>query len=587
MSSTFNKTKQAAARLPDYLGEDGEELRKEFEKHLDSFQASFNTSKERARAAQTLCELFEQDSGLERILQKPDSEIIHKELYECMLRIRTALSRENRLADFLRILKSPSPGTKKRASSKSSRQGGSGRPPSFSYKDIRQYQEHHQKEQIDLWKSEALVEDDGDHANLAVIMERGLLDKNIHTPNGDISYDGFYAQKIETMEETVIVLQGKLGVGKSQLSQYIVLQKIVENEDNIILFIGQRGSSYKKEGWQLLKAFKSQLFKRGRKTTGKFYIIIDEPEADHWHWTKSDWTKLYNAAKFYQSKIILLIRDNSNDRQLLQLLPPTTNIIQLLEAPKAPALPLNWEQFVDQEKIPDALLEELRRLPLSRLPIDNCLWRLSCQQLDPDIRETLISRFCSAYALIDHLYVTRFRDKEAHTGVNKKTEHDEAFYRQCDKMLQHIALKLCENGGTVSWTEGTPDQSHNWDRLLNDGFIENIIKIQPRKGELSQGTITGFQHRSFYFYFLTREIRDRLTSGEELKDILQILVRIFETADPNDYTLKILIDGLIDLPNDLKRKARENLSRFEEENKTFSGSPYRRTVASLIELLSF
>lgn len=528
MASTFDTIKHAATRLPQYLGDDDDGLAQEFTKLLGSFKASFSRSREELEdAAQVLCELFRQGWELEKIIQELGKRPISKkkEICICAAKVRKALVNADRLDDFLNDLQSPPPVPKKAASSKT-RSPDTDAPPSspnFSYADIRQYKEHRQNGQIENWKSEALVEDEGDHANLEAVMLRGLLEECLHTTCGELSYQEFYTQRIELSKDTVIALRGRLGVGKSQLAQYLVCNIISKSEDNIILFVGQRSSAATKEGRQLLQAFKKQRFRRGRKTTGKFYIVIDEPDADYLRWNEGDWEKLYSAAKHYQAKIILLIRDGSNDKELLKYFPVnSSNIVQLQEAHKPLPMPVGSKRWIDSKKIPSSLLAELRRLPLFRLPIDNRLWRLSNQTLSSN--ETLTSCFSNAYALVDYLYVNRLRDKEVHTGANGNIPHDEEFYRQCDELLQYVAFKLCENGGAVSWTEGTPDQLNRWSSLIGDGFVENILKINSRKGQQSQSVISGFWYDSFYSYFLVREIRDRLASGRGLDEVLPLII---------------------------------------------------------------
>ena len=585
MASTFDTIKYAATQLPQYLGDDDDSLAQEFTKLLGSFKASFASSREELEdATQVLCELFEKGWELDQIVQelnkRPTSKI--KEICRCAAKVREALVDADRLDDFLNNLKSPPPGPKKTASSKT-RSSDKDTPPSspnFSYADIRQYKEHRQNSQIESWKSEALVEDEGDHANLEAVMLRGLLEECLHTTCGELSYQEFYTQRIELSKDTVIALRGRLGVGKSQLAQYLVCNIISKNEDNIILFVGQRSSAATKEGRQLLQAFKNQRFKRGRKTTGKFYIIIDEPDADHWRWHKGDWEKLYSAAKHYQAKIILLIRDGSNDKELLKyFFVNSSNIVQLQEAHKALSMPTGSKRWIDSKKIPGSLLTELRRLPLFRLAIDNRLWRLSNQTLSSN--ETLTSCFRNAYALVDYLYVNRLRDKEVHTGANGKISHDEKFYQQCDELFQYVAFKLCENGGVVSWTEGTPDQLNRWSSLIEDGFVENILKISSRKGQQSQNVISGFWYSSFYSYFLVREIRDRLASGRELDEVLPLIIE--KSKDLLKYSM--LADGLCDLANDVKQKAIQNLRHLNTENKQFAKQTYRDAITYLIDLL--
>jgi len=591
VTGTFETIQHAAAHLPRYLGSDAysSTLAQRFQDGLDSYKVYLQNSGESLEsAAKGLYELFIDGGELKRMLMEQEVELIpgskNIDFYICTAEVREKLVNAGKLNLFLDEFKAPSAKSKKNGSSTARNSGtaqSGTRRPDFRYSDIFQYSQHQQRSTLASWKSEPLVEDDGDHADLDAVMRRGLLEKCLYTPDGELTYDDFYTQKIESNRDTVIALRGGLGVGKTQLTQYIVLKKIAAKEDNVILFIGQRSCSAATEGRQLLREFKSQKFKPGKKISGKFYIIIDEPSADRLRWNKSDWEKLYNAARHYQSKIILLVRDHSSDEDLLQYFHVgSENIVQLQEAPKPIPLPENAEQWIDHQKLPAPLLDELRRLPLFRLPIDNRLWRLSHQKLSSN--ETLTSCFRSAYALIDHLYTNRLRDKEVHTGANRKVQHDEMFYQQCDELLQYVAFKLCQNNQSVSWTEGAPDQLPIWDSLICDGFINNIIKIEPRKGQQSQSVIKGFYHSPFYNYFLVREVRDRLVGNRQLEEVLSLITD--RTDDMIKYNM--LADGLCALANDHKSSAIQNLKDFKAENKKFAKSSYKETILTLIDLLN-
>lgn len=589
MASTFEKIKYASAQLPQYLGSDADssDLVRRFKDGLVSYKASFKGSpKEFEEAAQGLCDLFTVDRELDILaLGVGDCISDHKnvEFYMCAAKVRERLHKAGRLNSFLNDLKTPLPKEKRSVSSKtrnSDTTQGNAHSPGFRYSVISQYKQHQQRDILVSWKSEALVEDDGDHADLDAIISRGLLEECLYTPEGKLTYENFYTQKIESKDNTVIALQGGLGVGKTQLTQYIVLKKLAEKEDNVILFIGQRSSSSTAEGKELLRAFKNQKFKRERKIIGKFYIIIDEPSADSLRWTKNEWEKLHNAAKHYQAKIILLVRDHSSDEDLLQYFHVNSaNIVQLQEAGAPISLPEGGRQWIDPTKIPDLLLDELRRLPLFRLLIDNQLWRLSNHCLSST--EELTCCFRNAYALIDNLYAERLRDKEVHTGANKKALPNETFYLQCDKLLQYVAFKLCENNGSVSLTEGAPNQLAIWGSLIDDGFVKNIIKIESRRGQESQGVIKGFYYGPFYHYFLVRELRDRLISSEGLEDALSLLID--KSADMLQYNM--LADGLYDMANDIKQKAVKNLESLKMKDKKFTKLPYKKTIAILLDLL--
>lgn len=574
---TFQTIKHAVEQLPHYLGKVDAGLAQEFITQLDSFAASHKTS---GHAAQTLCTLFEENRELDLILQKPDNDFAEgdKNLFQCAARVREALIQAECLEAFLNDLKSPPSRKKKSDASKSQKSNGS---PNFSYASIRQYKDNLQRELLDSWANQDLVDDEGDYVNLDEVIRRGLLENCLHTTDGDLSYQEFYKQKVEPMQDTVIALCGKLGVGKSLLTQYVACNMISKNEDNIIIPIGQRSAATAKAGKTLLQAFKQKRFRRERKTTGKFYIIIDEPDADQLRWSEAEWKKLYSAAQYYMAKIILVIRDGSNDEELLEYFSvKSSNIIHLQEAPKAVPMPEGWENWIDKEKIPYALLEKLRQLPLFRLLIDNRLWRLSNQTFSST--DMLTDCFRNTYTLIDYLYVNRLRDKEAHTGSNTKNTGDKDFYGQCDELFQHIAFKLCENGGPVSWIEGTPDQSGGWGTLIKDGFVENILKINSRRGQQSQSVISGFRYASLYYYFLTWEIRNRIVSGEGLEQAIPLLIK--ESGSKPDYN--ILADGLCDLPNDMKSKAKRNLQDFKKTNRQCSRPPCNKVLKSLILLLS-
>lgn len=585
MASTFKKIKHAAKRLPRYLGSDekSSELAKRFEKGLDSYEASVKSShKDVEEAANGLCQLFAKDGEWDRMLQQtdriPDSKNIA--FYQCAAEVRDALVKADRLTPFLEDLNAPSARAERTAppTTRNPRTARGGTRPSFRYTDIPQYQRQ-QKDILASWKSEPLVEGEGDHADLGALINRGLLEQYLYTPAGKLTYQDFYTQKIEPEDNAVIALRGRLGVGKTQLTQYIVLNKIAENEDNIILFIGQRSSAATKEGKQLLQVFKDRKLRPAKKFTGKFYIIIDEPNADRLRWNKGDWVKLRDAAKSYQAKIILLVRDHSSDEDLIQhFLVDSDHIVLLQEALTPIPLPEGGMQWIDPKKIPGSLLDEFRRLPLSRLPIDNRLWRLSNQSLSSS--EALTSCFRSAYALAEMLYVTRFRDKEGRTGSSRKTPYGEDFCQQCDDLLQYMALKLCQNNMSVSWTEGAPDHLPLWDLLIQDGFISNIIKIESRKGQQNQSVIKGFYHSPFYNYFLVREVRDRLVNNEELPEILSLM------ADKNGDMLKynMLADGLCALANDQKLSAIKNLEKLKADKK-FVKPPYKEIISTLMDLL--
>lgn len=588
MDSTFQKIQYAVEQLPRYLDENAEnsDLIQSFQKKLLSFKASFpGPAREFEKAAQGLCKLFYPNGEIDKLLQNPEhyfSDPQRAEFYTCMAKVREKLVQADRLNLFLNDLESLLP--KKRNVSSGTRSSdspqGNTHSPNFRYADIRDYRQYQQQEILAGWESAILVEDDGDHADLDAVMRRGLLEEFLYTSEGRLSYEDFFTQRIEPKENTVTVLQGGFGVGKTQLTQYIVVKKIAENPDNVILFIGQRSTSATTEGKQLLKAFRDKSFRRERKNRGRFYIVIDEPSADPVRWTKTEWKKLLNAARHYQAKIILLVRDHSNDEELLQYFSVNSaDIVRLQEAVPPIHLKQEWRQWIDPEKISDSLLDELRKLPLFRLMIDNRLWRLSNQSLSST--EPLRRCFHSAYALIDSLYTERLRDKEVRTGANGKSLHDEEFYAQCDKLFQYVAFKLCENDGSVSLTEGTPDQLAIWSVLIEDGFVKNIIKIDSRKGQGSQDVIKGFYYESFYHYFLVRELRDRLISGEELEDALSLLVKkksdIMQMIQHN-----MLADGLYDIPNDLKQKAVKNLRPL----KKFYKSSDKELVAILLDLLT-
>lgn len=590
MASKFETIKYAAAQLPQYLGSDDDSsaLIQEFNDGLASYKKSFKGApKDFEKAVQSLCELFADDRELDRLVQNidriPGSPNVG--FYECAAKVREKLLGAGQLNSFLNAIKTPLSREKRSVSSKtrnSDTTQGSTNSPGFRYSDIKQYKQYQQSDILAGWRSALLVEDYGDHADLEAVMNRGLLEERLYTPQGELTYEEFYRNIIEPKNTRVIALQGRLGVGKTQLTQYIVLKRIAENPDNVILFIGQRSSSAMAGGKQLLKAFKDQRFKRERKILNKFHIIIDEPRADPLRWTKRDWEKLRNAAEHYQAKIILLVRDHSSDVELLQCFSVSSaNTVQLQEAVHPIPLPRGWRNWIDPKKVSDSFLDELRRLNLFRLLIDNRLWRLSNQSLSST--EELTRCFRNAYALIDNLYTERLRDKEVHTGANRKALHNEMFYLQCDKLLQHVAFKLCENNGSVSLTEGTPDQLAIWSSLIDDGFVNNIIKIDFRKGQESQGVIKGFYFSSFYHYFLVRELRDRLISGEGLEDALSLLIE--KSADMLKHDM--LADGLYDMANDIKQKAVKNLESLKTKDAKFTKSPYKKTIDSLLELLKF
>lgn len=590
MASTFEKIEHAAAQLPQYLGSDAgsSDLIRKFKNGLASYKESFKgPRKEFEEAAQSLCALFAVDRELDVLTQDFDRFSEHKnlEFYMCAAEVRERLLNAGQLNSFLDDLKAPLPREKRSVSSKTRNSDTTQRntnSPGFRYSDIKQYKQYQQSDILAGWRSALLVEDYGDHADLDAVMNRGLLEERLYTPQGELTYEDFYKNIIEPKNIRVIALQGRLGVGKTQLTQYIVLKKIAEKPDNVILFIGQRSSSATAEGKQLLKAFKDQKFKRERKILNKFHIIIDEPRADPLRWTKRDWEKLRNAAEHYQAKIILLVRDYSSDVELLQCFNVgSDNTVQLQEAAHPIPLPRGWMNWIDPKKVSDSLLDELRRLNLFRLLIDNRLWRLSNQSLSSN--EELTRCFRNAYALIDNLYTERLRDKEVHTGANRKALHDEMFYLQCDKLLQHVAFKLCENNGSVSFTKGTLDQLDIWSSLLDDGFVKNIIKIEFRKGQESQGVIKGFYFNSFYHYFLVRELRDRLVSGEGLEDALSLLID--KSADMLKHDM--LADGLYDMANDIKQKAVKNLESLKTTDAKFTKSSYKKIIDSLLELLKF
>jgi len=573
---TFQTIKQAAKQLPQYLGKADAGLAQEFITQLDSFTTSHKASD---HAAQNLCTLFENERELDLILQKSDNDFAEgeKNFFLCAARVRKALIRAEHLEVFLNDLKSPSSRKKKSDASKSRKPNGS---PKFSYACIRQYKEVPQKELLDSWANQDLVDDKEDYVNLDEVIRRGLLEECLHTTDGVISYQEFYRKKIEPMQDTVIALRGELGVGKSLLTQYVACKIISKKEDNIIIPIGQRSAAASKDGKTLLQAFKQKLFRRERKITGKFYIIIDEPDADQLRWNEAEWKKLYAAAQYYTAKIILVIRDGSNDEKLLKYFSvKSSNIIHLQEAPKAVPMPEGWEKWIDEKKIPYELLEKFRQLPLFRLLIDNRLWRLLNQKFCST--DMLKDCFLNTYTLIDYLYVNRLRDKEAHTGSNTKNTGDKDFYGQCDEFFQYIAFKLCENGGPVSWTEGIPDQRSGWETLIKDGFVENILNINFRRGQQSQSVISGFRHTPLYHYFLTWEFRNRLVGGEGLDQAIPLLIKELERPDHN-----ILADGLRELPNDMKNKAIQNLEHSKKTNRQFSKAPYNKVLKSLIDLLS-
>lgn len=585
MNCTFQALNQSVKQLPQYLTNVRPGLIEQFTAQLEACLDLLDSSSETPdNFAQTVFDLFENEDAFSKALcnlgQRPEyknsSQQHQIEFLKCANDVYTALVQEGHLEDFLCSLKAPPPQSKKKSRAKSQKSDASLR---FSYAYITRYQTGFQKTQIEKWRNQDLVDDEDESVNLATVRERNLLEEYLHTPSGKLSYMDFFTRMIEPLDEnTVIALRGKLGVGKSLLTQFIVCDKLSQNKDNVILFIGQRSSANDETGRQLLRAFKEKRFRREKRKRRRFFIIVDEPDADKWKWAESEWRRLYAAAQYYSAKIILLIRDGSNDVNLLQYFPvDPNNTIYLQEAQVPVPMPAGWKKWIKTKKIPYKFLEELRQLPLFRLPIDNRLWRLSNQTLFPD--SDLADCFSNTYILIDTLYVTRLRNKEVQTGANKKRVHDEEFYRSCDKLFQYVAFKLCENGGSVSWTEGMPNQSDNWAALMEDGFVENILKINSRKGQQSQNVINGFRYDLLYLYFLIREFRDRIMTGEGLDQVLPLLKRL------DDVGYNVLVDGLHNLANDKKAQGIKNLQHFQKASTKRSTAQYNEDIASLINLL--
>lgn len=585
MYCTYETIKQVSERLPRYLAKTDPGLAEKFLSELDTFQDLFDPTQEaQENAAKTLYEAFESEKVLNTLLQGLRSGPLTQNavaknpkavFFECVAEVRRALIRANHLNDFLNNL-NPQVLNKNDASQPKSQKADS--TPKFSYSCIRQYQKEFPETWLEPWENQDLVDDKDEHVNFATVRERNLLEECIHTPAGDVSYHDFYAQRVEAARGTVIVLCGKLGIGKSLLSQYIVCNELAPNANNIILLIGQRSSADTENGRQLIHAFKEQLIRREHKKR-KFYIIIDEPEADRLHWGEAECKKLNAAAKYYSAKIILLIRDGSSDRKLLDYFAVSSeNITHFQEAVSPVPMPTGWGNWINPEKIPFQYLEGLRRLPLFRLSIDNRLWRLINQTPPPN--NTLEDYFRNTYTLLDYLYVTRLRNKEAQTGSNKNVEHSEQFYEDCDSMFQFVAFKLWENGGSVSWNSGTPGQLDKWKTLLEDGFVDNILRIQSREGQQSQNVIKGFQHEPLYHYFLVREFRSRIESGKGLSQALALLIKSQDCAFKN-----ILADGLYDLSNDKKIRGVRKLERLRKVNREFSNPQSKKALESLIGLL--
>lgn len=581
MYSTYETIKQASKRLPHYLDKINPDLAKEFLSKLDTFPDLFAPSCEaQEEAAKTLYKAFNSTNELNRILLNlhtfPETK---KEaaFFECVAEVRRALTLANYLDEFLDDLNLQTNNKNDASQSKSQKSDSA---PKFSYSCIRRYQEEFPATWLEPWKNQDLADGRDELVNLATVRKRNLLEECIHTPEGDISYQNFYKEKVVATRGTVIALCGKLGIGKSLLIQYIVCDIISTDKNNVILLIGQRSSASSESGKQLICAFKDKLIRRENKKR-RFYLIIDEPEADQMHWGESDWRKLNAAANYYSAKIILLIRDGSSDKKLLQYFSVgSENITYLQEAQSPVPMPAGWQNWIDPKKIPCEYLDDLRQLPLFRLSIDNCLWRLENQTIPPG--SMLRKYFRNTYALLDDLYVTRLRDKEAQTGANRNTGHGEQFYNDCDSLFQFAAFKLWENGGSVSWNSGTPGQLDKWKTLLDDGFVENILQVQSRKGQQSQNTIIGFQHEPLYHYFGVREFRERIVSGKDLEQTLMLLINNLDCAPDRN----ILVDGLCDLSNDKKSQGIQNLNRLKKTNRAFSKAQYKEVLNSLIELLN-
>lgn len=426
----------------------------------------------------------------------------------------------------------------------------------FTFQDVKTYQQTDQKALIEQIRGTPLLKKLDTNTTLDTILARQLLDMNLYTEEGTISYEEFYQRYfVQSNGRQILSIHGELGVGKTQFLYWLTCTKLAYEVDNVILFLGRISSRSTPTGRKVMNHFLNRDIRKERRR--KFYIIIDEIEAEKGRLSRK---KLIQAAQYYQATIINVVRESSQELDDADGYYPSVSVT--LQVPPTPLpLPEGTESILQKFNLSRDIIEELRYLPLFRLPIDNTLWRLKNQNLSANTRENILRPFRNEFTLLHWLYKNRLQEKEAQTGGNLNGTDDQ-IYQKIDQLLEDVAFSLTLHGSPVSWS-GSDLHARNGEikQFLDDGFIQNVLKVDLAVHNMEDSAINGFRFPSFQQYFLTVVVRKAITKGCKLKEVLSLRLR--ENVAPDFRS--IFHAGMRDLAKDQRLLAQKELTHILED----------------------